>query len=58
MVMQDVSTSEFKAKCLGITMLVVDMMLTAVFAEANRELTGTPRPWKKITREKIIVSVA
>jgi len=26
--------------------------------EANRELTGKPRPGKKVTREKIKVSVA
>ena len=30
----------------------------AVLLEANRELTGKPMPGKKITREKITVSVA
>jgi predicted RNase H-like HicB family nuclease len=29
-----------------------------LLVEANRELTGQPRPGKKITREKITVSVA
>jgi predicted RNase H-like HicB family nuclease len=29
-----------------------------LLVEANRELTGKPRPGKKITREKITVSVA
>ena len=29
-----------------------------LLVEANRQLTGTPRPGKKITREKIKVSVA
>jgi predicted RNase H-like HicB family nuclease len=29
-----------------------------LLVEANRELTGKPRPGKKITREKIKVSVA
>ena len=29
-----------------------------VLLEANRELTGKPRPGKKVTREKIKVSVA
>jgi predicted RNase H-like HicB family nuclease len=29
-----------------------------LLVEANRELTGKPRPGKKVTREKIKVSVA
>lgn len=29
-----------------------------ILLEANRELTGAPRPGQKITREKITISVA
>ena len=29
-----------------------------ILLEANRELSGRPRPGQKVTREKIIISVA